>query len=149
MKKILPILFGASLLATSGFAQMTKAAKAKLEAEIIRLDKLAWQAWKDRNAEWFKTHTTEEFLSISSEGVSTKADVIKATPTECDVKNFALANFKFVVLDQNTVILSYTATQDATCSGKKVSPKIRAAVTYVKRAGKWIEAFYIETPMAE
>ncbi|MES2776030.1 MAG: nuclear transport factor 2 family protein [Bacteroidota bacterium] len=149
MKKAITLCLTTILIASTSFSQSNASKNAKLKAEIIALDKLAWKAWKDKNAEWFKTHTTEEFLSINSDGVSTKADVIKATPTDCDVKSFSLSDFKFIVLDANSVILTYIANQDATCNGKKVTPKVRASVAYVKRGGKWIEAFYIDTPVAE
>lgn len=149
MKKTFTILLAFLIIGLAGCEQTKTSNTAELEQEIITLDKLAWQAWKDKNAEWFKTHTTEDFLSINAEGISTKADVIKATPTECDVKSFSLDDFRFVVLDENTVILTYTAIQDAVCGGEKVTPKVRASVTYVKRNGKWIEAHYIDTPINE
>ncbi|MEO6254456.1 MAG: nuclear transport factor 2 family protein [Ferruginibacter sp.] len=149
MKKTFAILLAALTIGLAGCEQTKTPNNADLEQEIIALDKLAWKAWKDKNAEWFKTHTTDEFLSINADGVSTKADVIKATPTDCDVKSFSLDNFKFIVLNETAVVLTYTATQDATCSGQKVTPKVRASVTYVKRNGKWLEAFYIDTPINE
>jgi hypothetical protein len=148
MKRTLIILLTVLTVGTTAFSQ-TKMTKAQLEKHIIALDKLAWEAWKNKNAEWFKTHTTEEFLSINSEGVSNKAEVIKATPTECDVKSFSLDNFKFVMLNETAVVLTYTIIQDATCGGKKVAPRARASVNYVKRNGKWLEALYMETPITE
>lgn len=38
--------------------------------------------------------------------------------------------------------------QDGECSGIKLT-KIRASVNYVKQNGKWLEAFYMETSVAE
>ena len=148
MKKALIILLSVLYISTTGFAQ-NKMTKAQLEKHIIQLDKLAWEAWKNKNAEWFKTHTTEEFLSINGDGVSNKAQVIASTPVDCDVKSFSFTDFKFVMLNETAVLLTYNATQDATCSGKKVAPKVRAMVNYVKRNGKWLEAFYMETPITE
>jgi len=148
MKKTLAILLIALTFGTSGFAQ-TKMTKAQLEKQIIELDRLAWEAWKNKNAEWFKTHTTEEFLSINSGGMSNKAEVIASTPVDCDVKSFSFDNFKFVMLNETAVLLTYTVIQDATCGGKKIAPRARASVNYVKRNGKWLEALYMETPIIE
>lgn len=147
MKKTITILVGIILVATPGFAQKIVSKKDQLKAHIIALDKAAWQAWKDKNVQYFKDHCTEDFLSISGGSVSTKAQVLAATPTECDAKSFALDNFQFVVLNETAVLLTYTVVQDAVCGGQKVPTKLRASVNYVKRNGKWLEAFYMDTPI--
>jgi Domain of unknown function (DUF4440) len=92
---------------------------------------------------------TEEFLLVNSEGVSNKTQVVKSTATDCDVKSYSLDNFKFVMLDKNTALMTYTAMQDGVCGGKAIPANVRASVNYVKRGGKWLEAFYMETPMAQ
>jgi len=53
---------------------------------------------------------------------------------------------QFIVLDRNAVLLTYTATQDAVCGGKKAPTTLRVAVNYVKRDGKWLEAMYMQAP---
>jgi hypothetical protein len=44
--------------------------------------------------------------------------------------------------------MTYTATQDGVCLGKTIPAKVRSSVVYVKRGNKWLEALYMETPMA-
>src|SRR6188508_2851290 len=119
--------------ASPAFGQPKMSNESKLEAKIIALEQHAWQAWKDRNVAYLRANTTETFLSISPDGVSDKAQVLKATPTECKAKSFSLHDFKFVMLDANAVALTYTATMDAVCSGKKAPAKVRVMVNYVKR----------------
>ena len=149
MKKLLNILLVSLVFNTAGFAQTIISKAAKLEAKIIALEKSGWNAWKNKNAEWFKANTTEEFLSINSDGISDKAQVVKSTPIDCNVNSFSLDNFKFVMLNEHVVLLTYTAIQDGECGGKKLTSKIRASVNYVKRNGKWFEAFYMETPITQ
>ena len=132
--------------ASAAFGQAKMSNESKLEAKIIALEQKAWQAWKDRNVAYLRANTTETFLSISSEGVSDKAQVLKAVATECKIKSFALHDVKFVMFDQNVVALTYTATQDAVCNGKKAPAKVRAVVNYVKRGDRWLEAMYMQTP---
>ena len=148
MKKSLNLLFIALVFNIACFGQTTLN-DAKLKAKIIALDRSGWQAWKDKDVKWFKNNTTEGFLNITSEGVSNKADVIKSTPVDCNVKSFSLDDFKFVMLDENTVFITYIATQDAECGGTKLPAKVRATVTYVKRNGKWLEALYMDTPVTQ
>ena len=134
---------------TAGLAQTTKLKIAKLEAKIIALEKSGWNAWKNKDAEWFKANTTEEFLSINADGISNKAQVVKSTPIDCNVTNVSLDNFKFVILNDHVILLTYIAIQDGECGGKKLTSKIRASVNYVRRNGRWLEAFYMETPITE
>ena len=149
MKTLLNFLLVMLVFNTAAFAQTTISKNAKLEAKIIVIKKSGWNAWKNKNAGWFKANTTEDFLSINSDGISDKAQVVKSTPIDCNVNSFSLNNFKFVMLNEHVVLLTYTAIQDGECGGKKLTSKIRASVNYVKRNGKWLEAFYMETPVTK
>ncbi|MEO8577154.1 MAG: nuclear transport factor 2 family protein [Gemmatimonadales bacterium] len=146
MKNTMIVVSAMFLAAACGtFGQPKLSADANLEAQIIALDKQGWQAWKDNNPAWFQENMAEELVSISSDGVSDKAQVVKGTPTDCKVRAYSLDNFKFVVLDKNAVLLTYTATQDAVCNGKQIPGSVRVAVNYVKRGDRWLEIMYMET----
>ncbi|MEO8803997.1 MAG: nuclear transport factor 2 family protein [Rudaea sp.] len=145
--KSLPILSLMLLSMTSAaYGQATKLDHQTLEARIIALDRQGWEAWKHNDASWLQKNTTKQFMSISADGVSDKAQVIAATPTQCQVKSVSLDQFKFAVLDANAVLLTYVATQDAVCDGKKAPASVRATVNYVKRGNRWLEAMYMQSP---
>jgi hypothetical protein len=114
------VLLSEALLAASHgvLGQSIMASDTKLQAQIIALDKQGWEAWKDNEPEWFRKNVTDEYLSISSDGASDKAQVVKATSSSCKVKSYALDNFKFVKLDTHAVLPAFSATQDAVCDGK-------------------------------
>ena len=149
MKKTIIIIISFLTIAANTFGQTKVSKEEKVKEQIIALDKSGWEAWKNNNAEWFHNNTTEEFLSINSEGVSNKAQVVKSVSADCNVKSISLDNFKFVMLNENTLLLTYIATQDGVCGGNKLTAKVRATVSYVKRDGKWLEALYMETPAIE
>ena len=142
---IIMIAIGVSSVA---FCQTKMSNNSKVKAQIIALEKAGWKAWKDKSAVWFKTNLTEDFVMVNSKGVTDKAQVLKTT-NDCEVKNFSLDNFKFVMLNENAVLLTYTAKQDAICTGETIPAQVRASVNYVKKGGKWLEAFYMETPITE
>lgn len=121
----------------------------KAEAQIIALEKATWQAWKDKDVDWFKKNATEDMLWVSGGGIQNKADVLKSIPTGCDVKSFSLSGFKCVMLAENAALLTYTAEQNTICGGKANPPKMRATANYVKRNGKWLEALYMEAVVAQ
>jgi hypothetical protein len=147
MNKTIMIIFSFLIISSTIFGQTTKASIEKIKNHIIALDKSGWEAWKNKDAKWFKTNTTEDFLSINSEGISNKEQVIQSTLNDCDVKNISLNNFNFVMLNESTVLLTYTAIQDGECGGVKLTQNIRVAVNYIKRGEKWFEALYMETPI--
>lgn len=149
MNKIMMILMIAIGVSSAAFGQTKMSKESKVEAEIIALEKAGWEAWKNKDAKWFQNNLTDDAVLVNSEGISNKAQVIKSTPTDCDVKSFSLDNFKLVMLDKNVALLTYTAMQDAVCNGKTIPANVRASVNYVRRGGKWLEALYMETPTVQ
>jgi hypothetical protein len=119
-----------------------------VEAQIIALEKQGWEAWKNKDTAFIQGFIPEDGLVISSDGVSNKSQYLKDV-AGCEIKSYSLDNFKFVMLDKNAALLTYTATQDGVCGGKKIPSKVRASVNYVRRGGKWLWAMYMETPMAQ
>ncbi len=134
---------------SAAFGQTKMSKDSKVETQIIALEKAGWEAWKNKDSSWIRNNVTEEFLLVNSESVSNKTQVIKSTATDCEVKSYSLDNFKFVTLDKDSVLMTYTAKQDGVCSGKTIPANVRASVVYVKRGGKWLEALYMETPTAQ
>jgi hypothetical protein len=63
----------------------------------------------------------------------------------CSVKSFSLSDFSYMWLDKDTVVIMYTATQDATCSGKKQPDKVIATSIWQNKNGKWMSPFHQET----
>jgi hypothetical protein len=149
MKKTLLIILLTIAACSFAFGQTKQANDGKTQAQIIALETAGWEAWKNKDSVWTRDNVTQEFLLVNSEGVSNKTQVIKATATDCEVKGYSLANFKFVTLDKDAMLMTYTARQDGVCSGKTIPANVRASVVYVKRGGKWLEALYMETPTGQ
>ena len=149
MKKKTMIMMIAIAASSVALGQTTMSKDSKVEAQIIALEKAGWEAWKNKDSSWTRDNVTEEFLLVNSDGVSNKTQVVKSTATDCKVKSYSLDNFKFVTLDKDSVLMTYTAMQDGVCSGKTIPANVRASVVYVKRGDKWLEALYMETPTAK
>ena len=149
MKKMIMILAIAIGALSFAFGQTKTANDSKLKGQIIALETAGWEAWKNKDSSWTRDNVTAEFLLINSDGVSNKAQVIKATATDCEIKGYSLDNFNFVTLDKDSVLMTYTAKQDGVCNGKTIPANVRASVVYVKRGGKWLESLYMETPTAQ
>lgn len=149
MKKAILFFLISTMAFMSNIIAQTKVSKEeKIKEQIIALEKSGWEAWKNKDANWFQANTTKEFLSVNSQGISDKEQVVKSVITDCNLKSISLDSFKFVLLNESTVLLTYTTMQNGECGGIKLTI-VRASVNYVKQNGKWLEAFYMETPVAE
>ncbi len=149
MNKLLLTLLGTFTLLNVALSQATNAKDEKLKAHILALDIAAWNNWKNKDVAAFRAGTIDEFVSISSDGISDKDEMIATAFVDCNVKSFSLHDIEMVKLNKKAVLLTYTATQDAECGGTKLSPTVLGAVSYVKRGGKWVEAFYMETEVTK
>lgn len=148
MKKIMIILIivvGASAVA---FGQTKVSKDNSVEARIVALEKSAWEAWKNKDAKWFQTAMADDALHVDGAGVMDKAQFIKAVAA-CEVKSVALDDFKFIMLDKNSAMITFVGTQDAVCGGQAQPKSVRASSVYVKRGGKWLNAFYTEIPLVQ
>jgi len=90
MKTIMMILMVVVGLSAVAFAQRTAPKNSNLETQIIALERAGWEAWKNKDSSWTRDNVTEEFLLVNSESVSDKAQVIRSTGTDCEVKSFSL-----------------------------------------------------------
>jgi len=148
MKSTILISLIAFTAMTTSFSQSTMSKDDKLKAHIIDLENAGWNAFKTKDAGWFKVNTTDEYLQVTEEGITNKVEVINSL-SDCQVKSFLLKDFKMVKFDKKTLVLIYTATQDGVCGGEKLPHKVQVSVNYVKRGGKWLEAFYMDAAIEE
>ena len=89
----------------------------------------------------------KDVLWITSDGITDKVQYLRNLPAGREIKHVALADFRFGVETSDSVVMTYTATQDGTCGGEQIPSAVRASVVYTKGGGKWREALYVETPI--
>jgi hypothetical protein len=108
---------------------------------------VGWQAWKDHDAKQAVAWLTNDPISIADGGVfKGKEQVVKSVAdARCVVNSFSLSDFSYMWLDKDTVVMTYTGTQDATCDGKKQGGKVFATSIWQKKSGKWLSPFHQET----
>jgi hypothetical protein len=122
--------------------------KAQIQRNLIASEKKLWEAWKNHDAKPFKSTLSADSVMIDGGGVSSKTDSLKMmADAACNVKSYGLDEIKFLWLDSNAVVMTYKATQDATCGGTALPGSVWASSTYVKRGSKWYAATHQETPV--
>ena len=125
------------------FSQMNATVEKALEGK----EKVGWQAWKDHDAKPVEAWTPDDSFSVADGGIfKGKEQVLKSiTDARCVVNSFSLSGFSYMLLDKYTVVMTYAATQDATCEGKKQAGKVFATSIWQKKGGKWLSPFHQET----
>jgi hypothetical protein len=118
--------------------------KAQLTKQLSDMETALWTAWKNKDAKPFQMHLTSDSVNVGDGGVS-KATNITADLNACDVSSFSLSDWKMSRIGA-AALLTYKATQDATCGGMKIPPAVWASTLWVKRKGAWQAAFHQETP---
>ena len=145
MRRIAMTAFGFALLLSG--VQLYSQSNAALEKSLQSDEQAGWQAWKDHNVKPVEGMISNDSINIA-DGMMTKGkeQVLKAmTEPGCAVNSFSLSDFSYLWLDKDTVIMTYTAIQDATCGGKKQPGKVIAASVWQKKNGKWMSPFHQET----
>jgi hypothetical protein len=145
MRRIALAALGFALLlsAVPLFSQMNATVEKVLESK----EQAGWRAWKDHNAKSVEAVFTDDSVSIADGGVfKGKEQVLKSiTDARCVVNSFSLSDFSYMWLDKDTVVMTYAATQDATCEGKKQAGKVFATTIWQKKGSKWLSPFHQET----
>jgi hypothetical protein len=137
MKKLMMLMVIALAAASAAFGQTkSKDVGDSVETQLIKLEKQAWEAWKNKNRDFVQSYLADEAFFVYGDGVTDKSQIVKSFGA-CEIKSYSLEDFRFLMLDKNSALLSYVAVQDSACAGKPQPPKVRSSSVYVKRDGKW------------
>jgi len=116
-----------------------------VEAQIVALEKLAFEAWKNKDRKFFEEHMSEAGQYLDADGAGGKAQYVKAIiDNNCTVSRYSLENTKVTMLGNDVALLTYRYAHDAVCGGNPEASPLWASTVYVKRDGKWLIAFHQE-----
>jgi len=131
-------------------SELYSQANSAVEKTLASKEQAGWQAWKDHNVKPVEDMVPQDSINIA-DGMTTKGKqqiLNSMTSSSCVVNSFSLSDFSYLWLDKDTVLMTYTATQDATCAGKKQAGKVVASSLWQKKGGKWVSPFHQETDVA-
>lgn len=117
------------------------------EADAIAKEKAIWDAIKNKDYDGFSNSLAAEQLEILPEGVSDKAQSI-AGVKQFEPSELTFTDWKFVPIDKDSFILTYSVTMKGKYRGKEFPAETaRASSAWVNRAGKWEAIYHQETPV--
>ena len=134
---IAPICFGQASPPNSGKA-------APNESAISDLEKSAWEAFKNKQADAFKTLLSKDYCGVYADGVKT-LDGEVANMTKTDLRDYSFAEVKVVFPHAKVAVITYKATQHSTSGGQDMSGTFNCGSVWVQQGGKWVGVFHTET----
>jgi hypothetical protein len=140
------ILFCVTLVALAPvcFAQTspTKPAKsASNETAITNLEKSAWEAYKNKQADAFKALLSNDYRGIYAEGMKTvDGEIVDAAATE--LRDYSFADVKVVFPSADGAVITYKVTTQGTSDGRDASGTYNSGSVWIKKAGKWLCVFH-------
>src|ERR1041385_6954375 len=101
--------------------------RAQSQRVIIATERKLWEAWKNKDIKPFKANLAADAIMIGDMGIADKATAVKDLESmACDVKSYELSDLKVTFFNSSAALLTYKATQDATCGGTQTPPAIWA-----------------------
>src|SRR5262245_9840629 len=107
-------------------------------------------AFAKGQSDTIKRLTTDGHVSITPcyGGPQTRAEQLNNL-ADLKVPDYVAGEIGVTLLTRETALVTYPLTQKGTYKGKPVAAKNYVAAVWVNRNGKWLEASYQETPLAE
>lgn len=142
-------VIAAVLFTLAGTRASAQTANPALEKELIALEKQSWEAWKNRDGDFFDTFLSDDHVEIHPGGVAGKAGVVASVRTKsCVVNTYSLDGFKLTQFSPDAAMLTYYADQNTLCNGVAVPTPVWTGSLFIKRDGRWLNAAYQHTKAA-
>jgi len=138
-----------SIIVLSIAADSLFAIESSDETLIRELEAKSWVAWKNHDASFFEQILSEDHVEVHSYGVVGKAAVVDGVRSlACAVRTYSVGPLSLTQVSTDAVLVTYRAEQDTTCGEQKVPSPVWATSLYAKRAGRWVNVMYQQTPVA-
>ena len=134
---IAPVCFSQTKPAKAGKSAVS-------ESTITDLEKSAWEAYKNKQADAFKALMSKDYYGVYGEGVKT-LDGELADMAKSDLREYSFADVKVAFPHPKVAVMTYKVTVQASSDGKDVSGAYNSGSVWVQQGGKWVGAFHTES----
>jgi len=127
----------------------TPATAVVTEADAVAKEKAIWDTIKNKDYEAFANMLAEDQLEVTSDGVLDKAASV-ASVKEFEPTEYTLSDWKFISVDKDAFVVSYTTNVKGKYKGKEFSGEdghARASSAWVNRNGRWLAIYHQECPV--
>jgi hypothetical protein len=114
---------------------------------LMKKEKAAWQAFKDKKPDDFKKVVSENMAAVYAEGISDMAKEL-ADMQKWEMKSFKISDFKVSSDEPDTAMSTYTVVIKGTYGGKDASATYYAGSVWKKQGGEWKAIFHTDVKAA-
>jgi len=126
---------------TALFATIALSIAAPDKAAMETKEKAAWQSFKDKKTAEFQKLLSPDFMAVYADGIQTKQQEIDLMK-KWDLKSFAFSDFKLVMTDADTALVTYTVKVDGTVDGQDATGTYNASSIWQMKSGEWHPIFH-------
>jgi hypothetical protein len=116
---------------------------ASKETAVIDLEKSAWEAYKNKQADGFKKLMAKDYIGAYAEGIK-DVDTEVADMEKGELRQYSFADMKVGFPSADVAVMTYKVTMEGTAAGQDVSGTYNAGSVWVKRGGTWLGVFHTE-----
>ena len=120
-----------------------------VEETLISIEKGYWKASETKDRAYYAKHSAEDVFFVSEDGPVVGRDATMEIDFRCDIHNYELRDWRVHSISDDVAIVTYTASFDQTCDGKRAKGQAVTSSTYARRNGKWLSVAYQNTPRNE
>lgn len=112
---------------------------------LVILEKSAYAAWKSKDAKFWDTFLSDNFVGWGTSGKLDKVSAKKQyTGADCDIRSYSLSDERVSSRGKHAALITYKATVDGTCGGQKIPANSWVAGVYVRDGGQWKAVFHAQ-----
>jgi hypothetical protein len=121
------------------------APEAPTQVVLLSLETKAYEAWKSKDAKFWETFLSNNFVGWGSMGRVDKASASKEyTGADCEIESFAISDVQMSQLGEDAALITHKINVNGTCGGQRTPPASWAATAYVRHGSQWKAAFHAE-----
>jgi ketosteroid isomerase-like protein len=136
---------------TLGLLLAAEAPKPTVPKELAKAIEDINDAFHKADADKLRALMTEDHMAVTpyypAPGLD-RAALLKALPDH-KLSEYKLGKLKITMLTADVALVTYPLRMKGTYKGKEVPAKSVASGVWVRRDGKWVEAFYQETEVKD
>ncbi|MGH8093185.1 MAG: nuclear transport factor 2 family protein [Chthoniobacterales bacterium] len=128
---------------TALLATITISTAAPDQAALEAKEKAVWQAFGHKKADDFKKFVATDMMAVYPDGIyDLQKEIDEMAKT--DMKSFSLSDFKLVMTDKDTALLTYKAKVEVTTGGKDMSGDYNCGTVWQMKKGAWHAVFHTD-----